>query len=42
LWIYVTAPIFGAMAGVLACRCVQDKGCCCRDVELANELIGAP
>jgi aquaporin Z len=29
LWVYLTAPVLGAMAGVLACRGVQDKGCCC-------------
>jgi aquaporin Z len=30
LWVYVVAPLLGAAAGVLACRCVQDRGCCCR------------
>jgi aquaporin Z len=30
LWIYLTAPILGALASVVACRCVQEKGCCCR------------
>src|SRR6516162_3140667 len=30
LWIYLTAPLLGACAGVLACRCVQNPGCCCR------------
>lgn len=30
LWIYLTAPVFGACAGVLVCRCVQEPGCCCR------------
>jgi aquaporin Z len=29
LWLYIIAPILGAGAGVLACRCVQDRGCCC-------------
>lgn len=29
LWVYVTAPFLGAALGVLACRCVQEKGCCC-------------
>ncbi len=28
LWIYLTAPFLGALGGVLACRCVQEKGCC--------------
>jgi len=29
LWIYLAAPILGACASVLACRCVQEPGCCC-------------
>src|SRR5262249_52201837 len=29
LWVYVTAPILGACSGVLACLCVQERGCCC-------------
>ena len=29
LWIYLTAPVLGACAGVLACRCVHDPGCTC-------------
>ncbi len=29
LWIYLIAPTFGACVGVLACRCVQEPGCCC-------------
>jgi aquaporin Z len=29
LWVYLTAPVLGACAGVLACRCVQEPGCCC-------------
>jgi MIP family channel proteins len=28
LWIYLLAPVAGVLAGVLACRCVQEKGCC--------------
>ena len=28
LWIYLTAPVLGACVGVLACVCVQDRGCC--------------
>ena len=28
LWVYLTAPALGACAGVLACRCVQEPGCC--------------
>jgi aquaporin Z len=30
LWIYLVAPVLGACASVLACRCVQEPGCCCR------------
>jgi MIP family channel proteins len=30
LWLYLTAPFLGACIGVLACRCVQAPGCCCR------------
>ncbi len=29
LWIYILAPILGALMGVVACRCVRDPGCCC-------------
>lgn len=28
LWIYLSAPVLGALGAVAACRCVQDKGCC--------------
>jgi MIP family channel proteins len=28
LWIYLVAPITGAMLAVVACRCVREKGCC--------------
>ncbi len=29
VWIYLTAPVLGACAGVWSCRCIQDPGCCC-------------
>jgi aquaporin Z len=32
LWVYLAAPVLGACAGVLACRCVQEPGCCCQAV----------
>ena len=32
LWIYLAAPILGAIAAVGTCRCVQDVGCCCAPV----------
>ena len=28
LWVYLTAPIAGALLGVIGCRCVQPVGCC--------------
>jgi aquaporin Z len=37
LWVYLTAPVLGACAGVLACRCVQEPGCCGRVVASTKE-----
>jgi aquaporin Z len=31
VWIYLTSPVLGACVSVLACRCVQEPGCCCRE-----------
>ena len=28
LWLYLSAPLFGAALGVVACRCVREPGCC--------------
>jgi aquaporin Z len=28
LWIYLLAPVIGAVIGVFACRCVRERGCC--------------
>jgi aquaporin NIP len=28
LWIYMVAPMLGALLAVLGCRCVQPRGCC--------------
>ncbi len=28
LWIYLVAPVLGGALGVVACRCVQEPGCC--------------
>jgi aquaporin NIP len=28
LWIYLLAPVTGAMLAVIGCRCVREKGCC--------------
>ena len=30
LWIYLTAPVLGAVLAVGGCRCVQDENCCCK------------
>jgi aquaporin Z len=30
LWVYLSAPVLGACMSVVACRCVQEPGCCCR------------
>jgi aquaporin Z len=38
LWVYLTAPALGACAGVLACWCVQEPGCCCRAVASTKEV----
>ena len=29
LWIYLAAPVLGALLAVVACRCVKAEGCCC-------------
>jgi len=28
LWIYLLAPVTGAMLGMVGCRCVREKSCC--------------
>ncbi|NEP55795.1 MAG: aquaporin [Symploca sp. SIO2G7] len=28
LWIYIAAPLLGAIIAVVACRCVRENGCC--------------
>ena len=33
LWIYLVAPIMGAVASVALCRCIQAPGCCCQTSE---------
>jgi aquaporin Z len=33
VWVYLTAPVLGAGAAMLICRCVRDKPCCCRLAE---------
>jgi aquaporin NIP len=31
LWLYLAAPVIGALASVFACRCVREEGCCLKD-----------
>ena len=38
LWVYLTATPLGALVSVLACRCVQEKGCCCPTIQPEGEL----
>jgi aquaporin Z len=38
LWVYLTAPVLGACAGVVACRCVQEPNCCCRATPATKEV----
>jgi aquaporin Z len=38
LWVYLTAPVLGALAAVLACRCVQEPGCCCAAAAPTKEV----
>jgi len=33
LWIYLVAPIMGAVASVAVCRCIQSPRCCCQTSE---------
>jgi len=33
LWIYLTAPVLGALIAVIFCRCTQAQGCCLRMIE---------
>jgi aquaporin Z len=28
LWLYIAAPICGALAAIGGCRCMRDKACC--------------
>ncbi|HEY3303791.1 MAG TPA: aquaporin [Candidatus Binatia bacterium] len=28
LWIYLAAPVIGALVAVLGCQCVRERGCC--------------
>ena len=28
LWLYLAAPILGAIAAIIGCRCIKEEGCC--------------
>lgn len=28
LWVYFLGPITGALAGIIGCRCIRERGCC--------------
>jgi aquaporin Z len=36
LWIYIAAPVLGAIAATFACRCVREPGCCCAEPKPEN------
>jgi aquaporin Z len=37
LWIYLFAPVLGALAAVLGCVCVRDNCCCSKSTKCSNE-----
>jgi aquaporin Z len=37
LWVYLTAPVAGALAGVLVCRVIHGPGGCCGSAETVRE-----
>ncbi|MEO8205136.1 MAG: aquaporin [Chthoniobacterales bacterium] len=39
LWIYLTAPIIGALLAVPACICTRETGCCDRNKEVKMPVI---
>lgn len=36
LWVYLTAPVVGALLAVPACRCVREAGCCAAQPEVCR------
>jgi aquaporin NIP len=42
VWLYIVAPIVGAYAGVLACRCVREKNCCSNSFADSSKAWGQP
>ncbi|MBX9581481.1 MAG: aquaporin [Gemmataceae bacterium] len=39
LWVYLAAPVLGACASVLACRCIQEPGCCSEQPSCQAESV---
>ena len=39
LWVYLLAPVTGALLAVAGCRCTQDEGCCSGNVEQPENLV---
>jgi MIP family channel proteins len=37
MWLYIVAPVLGALVAVPGCRCIQDDGCC--SVQLADATV---
>ncbi len=37
VWLYLIAPLLGAAAAVLACRCIREEGCCCAQTQSAPQ-----
>lgn len=36
VWIYLTAPLLGAIASIAVCRCSQAEGCCSRELKVKS------
>ena len=39
LWIYLVAPVLGALLAVPACVCVREKGCCSLDCKAEAPIV---
>jgi aquaporin NIP len=37
LWVYLVAPVAGAVVAVIVCRCSQADDCCGRNLEIVSE-----
>jgi aquaporin Z len=35
LWVYIFAPVIGSSLAIIACRCIQERPCCCAPTEEA-------